>query len=392
MQRAYFLFTNAFIPVILFRKMSSRIMYAGYLPILAFLCLILINAPVKAGFEWTPPEQKADEVYKSNSGDKKNTGKLEKQSGGTHEQIKEPQAAPEQIKTQSSDPMNLVPDSVEKQEIGQKPNEAIQRSHTTQKKTAQKRSALSKTDADSRKESMTQSAKQNWLDKSAIDFETVQGFGENIPLALSLRQVVPNSFAFAFEDVSPGIKTSWSGGRSWDKILADIMRDINARAIIDENRIIISRTRDVSINEDYVLVKSKPKQPSERPLTLAGIDNKPGRSSGRRALDSQSQISAADDDQSAPTSLLGDNKTSVWTAAPGERLSDVLKDWTTRAGVNLFWNVESDYMLEKALQVNGDIEKAAQSLINKTAPDQLDMKIYPNLPNGPAVMLVRTAG
>ena len=45
----------------------------------------------------------------------------------------------------------------------------------------------------------------------------VVGFGTDMPLALALRQIVPADYAFSFgENVNPGYRVSWSGGKAWD--------------------------------------------------------------------------------------------------------------------------------------------------------------------------------
>lgn len=60
----------------------------------------------------------------------------------------------------------------------------------------------------------------------AADADTgsvVEGFGSQVPLVLALGQIVPPNYRYSFGDnVSPGMRVSWSGGKPWKLILADL--------------------------------------------------------------------------------------------------------------------------------------------------------------------------
>ena len=79
-------------------------------------------------------------------------------------------------------------------------------------------------------------------------------------------------------------------------------------------------------------------------------------------------------------------------AAPGERVSDILRDWTRREGMELFWNVKTDYTLEQSTRLQGNLEEVSNALlmIASESPN-LSARVYPNLPDGPAVLLVRSS-
>ncbi len=59
-------------------------------------------------------------------------------------------------------------------------------------------------------------------------FDVVEGFAKDVPLALALRQVVPASYAFSFEDnVNPGSRVAWNGGKPWNEIVKEIANSLD---------------------------------------------------------------------------------------------------------------------------------------------------------------------
>jgi hypothetical protein len=57
------------------------------------------------------------------------------------------------------------------------------------------------------------------------DSQTVVGFGDKLPLALALGEIVPPTYSYAFSpEVNPGVAASWDGqGRRWDVVLNDML-------------------------------------------------------------------------------------------------------------------------------------------------------------------------
>lgn len=65
----------------------------------------------------------------------------------------------------------------------------------------------------------------------ASRFETVEGFGSDMPLALALRQIVPADYSFAFgTGVNPGQRVSWNGGDRWDIVLDQTLNNASLDA------------------------------------------------------------------------------------------------------------------------------------------------------------------
>lgn len=224
------------------------------------------------------------------------------------------------------------------------------------------------------------SASNGMMEKSdpVYVFETVQGFGQQIPLALALRQVVPASFALSFDGVPAGRAVDWAGGRGWNEALIDIVASINAKAAIDGNNITIMPAGD-----------------GQEDIERLHIVNAPA-----SILDqAQVQLASTPTNDNAPTNLFGDieptepvmMETALWTAVPGERVTDVLKAWTKSQKTELFWNVQNDYTLEESFRAESSLENATIQLLNAATGGnaQFDAQVYPNLPDGPAVLLVR---
>lgn len=188
-----------------------------------------------------------------------------------------------------------------------------------------------------------------------IYFDMVEGFGYDIPLALALRQVVPADFTVSFGSISPGQQVSWSGGRGWNLILSDIMATAGARAVMNGQAIHLMP------------------YPGQGPRLR--IDNVP--------------FSLR---QATPGPDFG-NKTGAtiqhWHAAPSERVTDILRDWARREGADLFWNARTDLVLNQPLRFEGSLEYAANALLSQIQGLHMKAKLYPNLPDGPAILLVR---
>ncbi len=59
-------------------------------------------------------------------------------------------------------------------------------------------------------------------------FDVIEGFGNDMPLALALRQIVPAKYAFSFGDsVNLGARVSWKGGKPWNIVLGEALSPLN---------------------------------------------------------------------------------------------------------------------------------------------------------------------
>ena len=75
----------------------------------------------------------------------------------------------------------------------------------------------------------------------AGQYETIQGFGFDMPLALALTQVIPPSYALAFSHgVNPGTIVSWEGGKPWNEVLQDMLQSAGLTAYIQGQVVTVS--------------------------------------------------------------------------------------------------------------------------------------------------------
>lgn len=99
----------------------------------------------------------------------------------------------------------------------------------------------------------------------AHNFEIVQGFGSDMPLALALSQIVPADYAYSFRgNVNPGQRVSWSGGKPWNVVLNDALKSLNLKAIVSGKTVIIAQ--DTAFFDKYE---------DARPLMMAATMSAP---------------------------------------------------------------------------------------------------------------------
>ncbi len=69
------------------------------------------------------------------------------------------------------------------------------------------------------------SASHNSTTEQSGEVNAVYGFGENLPLAIALREIVPAGFSYSFQKgVNAGTAVSWDGkGQSWTRVVADML-------------------------------------------------------------------------------------------------------------------------------------------------------------------------
>lgn len=85
-----------------------------------------------------------------------------------------------------------------------------------------------------------------WAKKET--FDVVEGFGNDIPLALALRQVVPARYAFNFEKgVNAGQKISWQGGKPWNEVLSAALEPIGVEFEIKRSTLIALKVGDTPV-------------------------------------------------------------------------------------------------------------------------------------------------
>lgn len=73
-------------------------------------------------------------------------------------------------------------------------------------------------------------------------FAPVVGFGDELPLALALRDIIPEDYSYRFSrGVNPGVAVSWDGqGQPWDLVVAELLAPHNLGVMLKDRQVIIS--------------------------------------------------------------------------------------------------------------------------------------------------------
>jgi hypothetical protein len=73
----------------------------------------------------------------------------------------------------------------------------------------------------------------------------IEGFGEDMPLAIALQQLAPPGFSFSFGDnVNPGTRVSWEGhGQSWDSVMKNMLAPLGLEAVMRGQSVMIRHPR-----------------------------------------------------------------------------------------------------------------------------------------------------
>lgn len=81
----------------------------------------------------------------------------------------------------------------------------------------------------------------------------VEGFGTDIPLAIALQQLAPAGFAFSYDPaVNPGVRVSWSDGKTWTQTVQDMLAPHNLNARFSDR---VVHIRPASIDQHGALMQ-----------------------------------------------------------------------------------------------------------------------------------------
>ncbi len=95
-------------------------------------------------------------------------------------------------------------------------------------------------------------------DKSS--YEEIVGFGNDIPLALAMNQIIPPGYSYSFDStVDPGLRVSWNGGKSWDVVLTESLAPFGFDALVTARTVVVHPlVSDISALPDPVVPMSQP--------------------------------------------------------------------------------------------------------------------------------------
>lgn len=248
------------------------------------------------------------------------------------------------------------------------------------------------------------------------DYALAVGFGSNLPLVTALEQVVPDDYTYVMTDSAPmSTPVSWEGGRPWNMVLDDMLSPLGMRADISGKTVSLVKA---SRNKPVTTMASNtptPTQPINQPMAQAAVQTtgepQPLSNFGQPltpmaeqaaqprvqpvAMTVEPQVTkpvfSAPRQQpisrTIPTTTRG-----TWTSEKGATLRSVLEVWSAQAGAELFWSSDYDFPLAGAVNISGSFEDAVETLLKgfEEATPKPIARLHPNLPHGPAVLVVET--
>jgi len=258
-----------------------------------------------------------------------------------------------------------------------------------------------------------QNASLGTLPEAAAPDIVVQGFANNVPLAVALRQVLPAGYGFSIDqDVDLGTLVSFQGGKPWRETLQAMLQPVELTMREQNKMVAISRAQGSGV------IAPPPEAPAPMPMASAAPNSAlgayippnpyppaaptppwPGSTpNGPRPQLAQPSVSYPPlPPPPPPVSSSRVSSTSIvdtWTASRGDTLHKVLTDWSQRAGTELEWLAEYDYPLQASLSFTGTFEEAVRSMLSgfEEAHPQPVAELHSNPGAGHMVLVIQTRG
>lgn len=262
-------------------------------------------------------------------------------------------------------------------------------------------------------------------------YQIAEGFGRDLPFAIAARQIVPEDYEFDMQDgVVSDTLVSWQGGKPWRDVLSEVASlagldfEVNSGVVsvfqqnkaqetlfaqtIDEMRSAV----DAQIDDgDTILTAADRQEPSiaivEVPDIEAVVAVEPETDVVEDSAFEEKKIARplvrVQEDRNRvepvkelpavafahPNATMATNN-SVWFGARDSSLRAVLKDWSSKANVELYWDSEFDYPIRTNVVVEGTFEVAVRKLLegfDEAQPRPLG-RLHKNSEQGPSVLIV----
>lgn len=236
----------------------------------------------------------------------------------------------------------------------------------------------------------------------------VQGFGQNLPLALAVQQIIPSGFSYSFQkgvDLSSSV--TWEGGKSWRSVLTSTLQPLGYGFDVEGDNIVIApagRFQAVSpeaypapITAEAVVEARDSADVSDagaevsqvNPEDIQAIPQIVPRPAVEFVVEG-SKAQQVEDILPVISATAYKDVVRNWTAPRQSSLREILEAWTSEVDVDLHWASEYDYPIQTSVNRRGTFEEAARTLLEglRDAQPRPNARLHPNLPNGPAVMIV----
>ena len=212
----------------------------------------------------------------------------------------------------------------------------------------------------------------------------VQGFANNVPLSVALRQILPPDYGFSMsQDVDLSTLVSWRGGRPWRETLQAMLQTVGLTMQEQAQMINVSHLNGYQQPSAMPPVVSNPQPGTYAPMEPV-IDHTMQAPIG--AMVGEPVMAQPP----TPTGPIVD----TWTANRGDTLRKVLEDWTHRANIELSWLAEYDYPIQASVVMTGSFEDAVRNLLTgfQEAKPQPFASLHNNPGAGQTVLVVETRG
>ena len=350
------------------KALQEKSRYKPAISLTAFILMTSVFSTTSlAGFEWQPAqpfEPQRQVIIKSH----------------TNKTIDMVQPEKEEVKEQPSEPeiQWYQPPEI-KEAVKEEPKPAPTPQATPEKKKTlaivETKEEPKKTVKEVIKEAVSNMDKEPALSPAKSAYKMAQGFGNDVPLALALRQIVPADFGYAVQNnANLGLRVDWSGNKPWDEVLNAAINKYDLEAVVIEKTVLIKK------------VGAPIEAP--KPKTAPTVEKTTEIEQKSEMMREDEKITQKTSSAShKPTSL---TKVSQWKAEEGDELYPVMVQWCNAAGVKLLWNAKEKYEISEDVEVNGNFEKAVQKiLMTFKGQEQRPVGMFKsNDPKGKAVLSV----
>jgi len=213
------------------------------------------------------------------------------------------------------------------------------------------------------------------------------GFGENIPLQMAAKRIVPDGMDVSLATGVDGSKrVSWNGDGGWRQALEQAIQGTGYVYTVNDGKVVISAAPVTKAPEPAVAQQAnttpRPAAAPARPQNNTAaprrqVASAPATRPAAAPVASIPVVPGAgfvlipESGVSTQSGQSGDWKTyeatpapaPEWVVANGQDLRTVLEEWGEKAGWRIVWDSEYTYTLTSAARFQGDFLKAATELM-----------------------------
>lgn len=214
--------------------------------------------------------------------------------------------------------------------------------------------------------------------------EVKANYIRDVPLAVALRQILPEGYGYALaEGVDLEVLVSWQDGQPWELALAEALQPYGYLATDQGSIVLIQKTDAENFPTPFVDTAAKT-QPAPEAETVASM-----------AKDGAGDVALEEKVIEQPARLASGGETyETWHGPRGSMLSELLENWSHRAGVELKWESDYDYPLEASVAYEGEYTDAVRMVLDgfTNATPRPVGRLYRSPGNGHRVLVIGASG